>query len=354
MNLRVTISTIVAVLLITAGLTSCGSSSNASHLLYVTTGQGIYAYRITNGSGESTSIFTTPFVIGNAPAGIAIDPSDQFAYVANQADNTISLLKIDSVTGTLTEVLPRTQAGFSPHDLVIDPSGTTLFVANQLSNDLSTFSIGSGGSLSLVSTTQLGSTPTSLAFSNGLLFVGVPNFSNVYVFAVSSGNLAPVAGSPFLVSNGIGSVTVDPAGKFLYVPNPGAETISAFSIQANGSLTAVPGSPFAPTASTAPVGPVAAAADATSTHLYVANFGSSSVSQFSIGTNGSLASLIPATASVSTNPAFVVFDPVGKYLFVGNVGSNSVSEMDINSDATLGASTSISVPTVPQAIALTK
>jgi 6-phosphogluconolactonase len=363
MNLRQTITALLMSLLTAACLCSCGSpfssSSPATHLLYVTTGQGIYGYRIDNKSGNSTPLPAAPFVIGNAPAGIALSPSGQFAYVANEDDNTISLLKIDSVSGILSEVLPRTPAGgFAPNQMLLDPAGSTLFVANQLSNDVTTFSVGSSGALTLVSTASVGSQPSNLAFANGLLFVAVPNFSRVYVFSVSSGTLTAVNGSPFLVSDGVASVTVDSAAKFLYVPNVTTNTISGFSISNSGNtvtLTPIPGSPFAPSAATLPIAPVAAVLDATATHLYVANSGSTSVSQFSVGTDGSLTSLTPATVSVGTNPAFLVFDPDAKYMFVANVGSRSITELAVNSDATLGTtSQSISVPSVPQGLVLTK
>jgi len=353
MNLRTSI-VLVTALLVAAGVSGCGSSKS-SHLMYVSTDQGIYAFRIDNASGGLTSIFTAPFVIGNGPAGIVIDPSRQFLYVANQVDGTISQLKIDSVSGNLSELMPRTQSGFSPNAMIMDSTGSTLFVANQLSNNISAFSVGSGGALKLVSTTSVGSQPTGMAFANHLLFVAVPNFSRVYEFAESSGNLTPANGSPFLVSGGVASVAVDPGAKFLYVPNPSTNTISGFSIGSGGAVTVIPGSPFAPTGTTLPTNPVFAAFDAAVTHLYVANFGSANISQFAIGANGSLTSLTTATVSAGTNPALIVFDPLGKYVFVANVGSKNISEFTINSDATLATTgNTVTLPTVPQGLVLTK
>src|SRR5436305_1103082 len=209
MKLRQTITALLMSLLTAAGLCSCGSS-HGSHLLYVTTGQGIYAYRIDNKSRQSTSVFSAPFSVGNASGGIIVSPSGQFAYVANEDDNTISQYKIDEASGSLTEVLPRTPAGgFSPNNMVMDSSGSTLFVGNQLSNNVAAFSVGSSGTLSQVSTAAVGSQPSNLAFANGLLFVAVPNFSRVYVFSVSSGALTAVNGSPLSVNN-LTSLTVDP------------------------------------------------------------------------------------------------------------------------------------------------
>ena len=72
------------------------------------------------------------------------------------------------------------------------------------------------------------------------------------------GNLTPVTGSPFLTSgtgvgpgnmtdaqwNSDGEVITNAAGTLLFAVNGHTNTIAAFSINADGSLTAVPGSPL--------------------------------------------------------------------------------------------------------------
>lgn len=364
MNVRLTIL-VLALIALVGSLCSCGgffSSSTTTHLLYISTGQGIYAYRVNNKDGSSSPISSAPFYAGNTPAGMVIDGSGNRAYVANQADNTISLLTIDHSSGVLTEVMPRAGVGgFSPNQIALDPAGTTLFVANQLSNNVAALSIGANGTLTAPTSSQvvqLASSPANLAVANGLLFVAAPTFSQVYVFSTSSGNLSPVNGSPFTVSDGVGSVTVDSGAKYLYVTNPSTNTISGYTISYSSStntitVAVIPGSPFAPNTGTA-TQPNAAILDATTTHLYVANSGSSNVSLFSVGSNGALTSPTTATAPAGSNPRQMIIDPNGNYLLVGNVGGRSVSELSIKSDGTLGTAQTISVPSVPQALAVTK
>lgn len=365
MNLR---QVFTLILIAVAGtLCGCGvfSSGTTTHLLYVSTGQGIYAFRIENKSGFSSQIPSSPFYVGNTPAGMVIDASGDHAYVANQVDNTISLLTVDHSSGVLTEVLPRTSVGgFSPNQIALDSAGTTLFVGNQLSNNVAALSIGAGGTLTAPSNTQvvqLASAPANLVSANGLLFVAAPSFGQVYVFSVSSGNLSPVNGSPVRLADGVGSVTVDPSAKYLYVTNPSTNTISGFTIQYSSSsntiaLGPIPGSPFAPNvgAGTSLSQPVAAVLDSTATHLYAANYGSANVSLFSIGSNGDLTSLTTPTATAGTNPSQLLIDPNGNFLLVGNVGAKTVSVLPIKSDATLSTAQSITVATVPQALAVTK
>ena len=362
MNLRYAIP-VLLLLAAAAALSSCGSS-NSSHLLYVSTGQGIYGYRIDNKTGASTALPSAPFIVGNTPSGMVIDSSGQRGYVANQSDNTVSLLTIDSTSGVISEVLPRVATGgFSPSQLLLDDASHTLFATNLLSNNISTFSIGGSGGLTLATTTSLPDSPSNIAFAGGLLFAATPNFSRVYIFSVSSGTLTALTGSPLVVTEGVGAVTVDPSAKYLYVTNPGNNTISAYSIQyASGSnqitLTVIPGSPFlsSPSATTTAIAaPVTSILDSNTTHLYVANSAAGNLAVFSVGTNGSLTATTGSLATTGTNPRVLAFDPIGNYLLVGNVGSKTITEFTIKSDATLSSTgQTVNLASVPQAIAVTR
>jgi 6-phosphogluconolactonase len=63
----------------------------------------------------------------------------------------------------------------------------------------------------------------------------------------ANGGLTPVAGSPFPAGVSPAAITVDPSGVFVYVTDYDLNNISAFSISSTGSLNPVPGSPFGPT-----------------------------------------------------------------------------------------------------------
>jgi len=181
------------------------------------------------------------------------------------------------------------------------------------------------------------------------LYVPVPNFSAVYAFTVNSGVLAPVAGSPFNVASGVSTLATDPAGKFLFAPNPTTNTVTVFTLS-TGALSAGPGAFGTGTT------PVAAITDSTGAYLYLANFGSSNVSQFKIdSTTGALTVFTTSTVSAGTHPLFEALDLTGKFLFVGNQGSSSISEFSFNTDGSLasnGNSIQLSVP--PRSIAFTK
>jgi 6-phosphogluconolactonase (cycloisomerase 2 family) len=347
----------LALLLAVGVLSSCNSQS--THLAYVTAGSnGIFAYRIKNSNGVVTNIFTSPFLFGDSTFGLVVHPSNQFALVANQQDGTISRLKIDLTSGALTETLPRTPAGLSPGPMILDSGSSFLFVADQGLNQILVFSVAANGSLSQVSSAPVGSTPTGLVLaSTGFLFVPVPNFSAIYVFSVSSGALTQVCSSsgpvcsPFKVTDGVASIAVDPAGKFLYATNPATNTVSGFVIQSGGSLTPVPGVVFA-----TGISPDAAAVDPSGKSLYVTNSGATTLSQYTIdSTTGDLTALTTTSPNVGSNPGFIAFDPDGTFVYVANLGSHSITQLTINSDGSLGAtSNTILVNAVPRALAFTK
>ena len=145
------VSVALAVLAIVGLLAGCGSSGHGTHLAYVAAGQDIFAYRLDNNSGAPTAITGSPFLTGTSPASVIVHPSNHFLYLANQGDNTISRFKIDSSSGALTEVTPRTPTDISPSAMTMDSGGNFLFVANQGSNDVIAFSIASDGTLTQVS-----------------------------------------------------------------------------------------------------------------------------------------------------------------------------------------------------------
>jgi len=361
---------LAAVFLTALATGACSSAAHSSRVAYVTISSGINAYRLDTVSGSVTSIFSSPFVVGSSPFGIALDPSNQFAFVANQGENTISLLKIDVASGSLKEVLPRTSAGQSPGPMLMDSGGHFLFVANQGSNDISVFSIASSGALSPVTqpngslTVPVGSTPSDLSMPNSgnLLFVSVPTFSSVYAFTVSSGALTAAPGSPVAVADGLTSVTASPTGNYVYIPNPATNTISGYSVHpaAPALLQMLPGSPFVNLCGTAAAAtcptPVGAAFSPGGNHLYVANYGSTDLSQYTINTStGALTAITTTAPTAGTNPSFIMFDPGGIFAYVANVGSKSITQLKLNSDGSLSSNgNSIQVGDVPRALAFTQ
>lgn len=354
---------VAALITLTLAAVGC-SSSSAVRFAYVATGQGIYAFRMNSKTGEGSIVFGSPFLTELAPStaaspsSVVVHPSNHFLYASNQDTSTISFFKINSATGALDEVLPRTAlvtssggVGLSPAVMTMDSGGKYLFVGNQVTNDIWVYSIGSSGTLTFVSSAQVGASPASLTLSgsDGFLYVPVPTFSAVYVFSVSAGVLAQV-GTPIIVNGGVGHLGIDPGGKFLYVPNPSLNTVTVLLIQADGSLAPGPGL-FATGTS-----PVAAATNATGAFVYVANSASTNLSQFQVDTTtGALTALTTSVAGTGTNPESIVVDPDAKFVFVINEQSNSITEFTINTNGTLATTgNALQLSVVPRSLSLTR
>jgi 6-phosphogluconolactonase (cycloisomerase 2 family) len=107
-----------------------------------------------------------------------------------------------------------------------------------------------------------------------------------------NGKLNDVSGSPFAVSgsaNGLGPLVVDPYGNNVYVLGTLSNTVSGFKISpVSGSLTAL----TPPTVATG-ANPTSIAIRGDDNWMFVTNYQSASVSQYSI---------TPATGALSTLP----------------------------------------------------
>jgi YVTN family beta-propeller protein len=64
--------------------------------------------------------------------GVAVDPAAGTVYVANEGDNTVSV--IDEATGAVTGTIP---VGPAPEGVAVDPATGTVYVANESGNTVS-------------------------------------------------------------------------------------------------------------------------------------------------------------------------------------------------------------------------
>jgi len=337
----------------------CGSTS--SHYLYASIpgSNQIVAYREDPNSGVLTQLTGSPITAGSAVQSIAMHPSGKFLYAANSGDGPptgdVSLFTI-STTGAIAEVTPRTNVGSSPTILAMDSAGAFLYVGNSGSGSISAFSIDSGtGALTEVagSPFPIGMTPINMKVSpsGSTLYVTGGGFPCIIeAFNLNQGVLSVVPGSPFFTGRNPFGLTISSSGNILYTANTLDNSISEFTINADGSLTELSGSPIGEQYAA----PVTLFIDKSGAYLYVANQGSSNLAAYSIGSDGSLALLTGSPFGTGSQPNSLATDAGGKYLFVGNQQSPVIQSFSL--DTGTGALTSVasySVPGSPTSIALT-
>ncbi len=350
-----------------AGCISCGK--NSSHFVYATIPavNQVIVFREDPASGVLTQITGSPYTVGDGASSVVIHPSGNFLYVSNpgQNENDISLFTIAS-DGALTEVFPRTPVGSSatePTLLAIDPAGAFLYVANVGSNNISVFSINtSNGALSQIngSPFYIGVTPHNIQLTpkGDFLYVTAPSASRGLIegFSVNSGTLTALNPTNTDDPDPYG-LAIDPSGTHLYTGNYGSNSISIFTIgiPSPGALQEVSGSPLNG-GSNITTSPISLILDAKGQFLYVADQGSNNVASFSISSSGLPTAL---TTSTTTNafasegsPSFLVMDPNGKYLFVGNQASAAGIEVFEVSSGSLTAISTYAVGNTPSSIAV--
>ena len=354
---------IVFALILALGLAGCaGSSSSASNNPGPAPGPGGTTPPPGGGGG------TPP-----PPPPPASNPA--LVYVANAMNDTLSAFQINSSGGL--QPVAGSPLSAAPAKSVFLLSGTAdgkfLFASEDAGitggeeSGVMAWSVNPGnGKVTPVAGAPFlenpgGAGPRELQVTPNGKFVYVVNINTDtvagYAINPSSGALTQVPGSPFSVGttpNNLGCVscplgiTIHSSGRFVYVANSTADSISGFSVdQMTGSLTPVAGSPFV-------VGPAVGcpprAIDCDSevavsgNFLYFTNADADSASgRRGAGTSGIFGfNIDPATGSIlpmpgspfinnAIGPEQLAVDRSGKFLYLANGGSASVSAFAINS-----------------------
>ena len=288
------------------------------------------------------------------PNRLAVDPSGKYVYVTNLkggASNTggsISQYTIDQTTGALAAMTPAVvAAGGGSTDIAVHPSGKWAYAVSSKNPGAAVvqYTIGAGGTL-----TQASSALTTYVFPNFLaihpsgkyLYVTIQN-GTVDQFTIDQTTGALSAMSPASVNfTGAGTttfaITVDPSGKYAYVTDYYTGAISEYTI---GATTGA----LAPLATTTVAGSVLYAAwitvDPSGKYAYAANPGdkSTAISQYTIGANGVLTAMSPASVAATSPGTNVQVDASGKYLYMtsgnGAGATNIVTQYLIGANGTL-------------------
>ncbi len=271
-------------------------------------------------NGQLTALSVPTAATGVGPNSITIDRTDSFVYVANYGDATVSQYTISTGTATapagalVPMTAPTVAAGMGAASVVIDPTANFAYVANYIGDTISQYSVAPGNA----------STP-------------------------GAGALTPLATATVTAGDGPNSVVVDPTGKYAYAANVLSNTVSQYTIGADGTLTAMTPATVATGAA-----PFNLTVDPSGKYVYVANRDANTVSQFNIGTGGALVALTPATVATGSGPSSVAVDALGQFVYVTNRGTVSSSFTTLVPATTVsqfsigagGVLTPISPPTV--------
>ena len=328
------------------GLIATANSSDSS----------VSVFKVDSVTGLLTPVVQSPAsnaTTGTGPRSVAFSPSGGVIAVANEYSDSVSMFKVDSVTGLLTPVVqsPASNAttGTGPSSVAFSPSGGIIAVTNEASNSVSMFKVDSVTGLltpvvqSPASNATTGTVPSSVAFSpsGGVIAVTNSGSNSVSMFKVDSvtGLLTPVTQSPAsnaTTGNSPSSVAFSPSGGVIAVTNQFSGSVSMFKVDSvTGLLTPVVQSPASNATTGSSSNPSSVAFSPSGGVISVANLGSSSVSMFKVDTVTGLLTPAPSTpasyATTGFSPVSVAFSPSGGHIAVTNEGSSSVSVFAVTS-----------------------
>jgi 6-phosphogluconolactonase len=292
---------------------------------------------------------------------IAAAPTSNYLYQTDVLSRSVLAYSIDLKTGALKAVKGSPyllgNGSLGAVGIAITPTFSALYVSD-FNGSIAGFSINrSTGELTALAHSPFaaGDFARDLAIdsTSKFLYANGPVGSVLGYTINADGSLSAVPSSPYLVvplNAAPEGVALDPSGKFLYVSLAGIGKIGAFSIDGStGAFAPVAGSPF-------PAGNKPEAIGVTPGHfLYAVNAADNTISAYKVSTvDGSLAAVarspFPTGTPVDNNllapfSGSVAPDRAGSFLWIGAPQSGSLASFSINSST--GALTPLGVTTLP-------
>jgi 6-phosphogluconolactonase len=343
-------------------IATVGEALDHGYLVYVGTytgkgSEGIYAFRFDPATGESGPVGLAAAT--DSPSFLEVDPKGRFLYAVNEIDmfhqepsGAISSFAIDRESGALRLLQQVSSLGKGPAHLSLDRSGRYLMVASYDSGNVAVLPIGNDGRLGprTAFVQDVGSSVDPVRQAGPHVhFIHVTNDNRfalaadlgldkllVYRFDATTGSLTP--GSPQFVTVDPGAgprhVAFAPSGKYVYVINEMASTVTIFAYsQSAGTLLRKQ------TISTLPEhfnGSNTAAeitVDAKGRFLYVSNRGDDSIVVFRIDPDSESVTPLERVLSGGKTPRHFAIDPTGTWLFAANQDSHDITLFRIDPDS---------------------
>ncbi|MGW1035816.1 lactonase family protein [Streptomyces antibioticus] len=183
------------------------TAPDGGHVLAVDLGTDtVYSYRLDERNGTLTEVAQAHTRAGAGPRHLTFHPGGRYAYLANEADDTVAVCGYDAATGRLTIGAPQStgaKAGTNyPAQFAVTPDGAHAFLANRGDNTLARYAVEADGArLRLLGTVPVaGDFPRQIALSpdGGLLFAANQRSGTVGVFRVDAASGEPrLTGEPF-------------------------------------------------------------------------------------------------------------------------------------------------------------
>jgi 6-phosphogluconolactonase len=312
---------------------------------------------------------------GASPTSVTVDPTHHYVYVTDSSDNNVHQYVIQK-DGTLAPNSPATvdapsvsgSAGLQ--GLGFDPQGRFAYVLH-IGNGITQFSVGTDGALEALAVPEVSTVtpgPWMIKFSSDDRFAYVADHGTdfpgllpipgdgveQYAVAPDTGELSHLSPAYALAGYATSDVALDATNTYAYATS-GDNAVYEYSVGSDGELTPLsPASVTGVFASGIVIHPNNKYAYATSASAVISTSNEpGSVSQFNLGTGGQLQPMATPTAPAGNGAASVTFDPLAQFVYVVNRSDDTVSEYSIGSDGSLTAIGTVATGHTPGQIATT-
>lgn len=313
------------------------------------TSEGIYLYRLQLATGELRRVGVTGGVVN--PSYLALDRGRRRLYAVNEVTEyegrpggAVSAFAVEARTGALSFLNRQPSMGGAPCYVALAGAGRFLLVANYVGGNVAVLPVRADGGLGEATdvkqfegASRVNPERQEAPHAHCVLPGGGDRHAYacdlgtdkvmVYRFDSRRGKLTPAPVPSAQVKPGAGPrhLAFHPGGRFAYVMNELANTVTAFARDpASGSLREVQTVPALPAG-------FAGANTGADIHvapggrfLYCSNRGHDSITAFKVDGRAGTLSLVAHEPTRGRTPRNFAIDPTGTYLLVANQNSDSI------------------------------
>jgi 6-phosphogluconolactonase (cycloisomerase 2 family) len=282
-----------------------------------------FGYSFNSSTGALTPIPGSPFTLSNLGGTFTFHPSGNYLYMANSNGQSIDAYSVTRATGALT-VTSSVATCINPTPLRFSPDGTfayttcSMTTSHVVSPSLESFAVGANGALTHLASTPAPELASDLTVDPSGQFLYLST-STPYILASIigvNGVAGPVGRIGTQVNPSLSNVVVGgPAAvhhtpRTAYISSTGDNTLSTYTVNADGTLTLLQTPP-----TSTPASPFSLSLWSWGTDLVLASEGASpAIDFFSLSSvtglpaaNGSLAN--------ATHAGGAAIDPSGEFAF---------------------------------------
>jgi 6-phosphogluconolactonase len=345
--------------LLTASLLASPAAAEGPLRVYIGTytgekSKGIYLSRLDLATGALSPAEVAAEV--KNPSFLAIHPNGKLVYAVNEVadlggkpSGAVSAFAIEPQDGKLKLLNQQSSQGAGPCHLVVDSAGKNVLVANYGSGSCAALALGEDGRLGEATSAiqhqgksinpgrQEGPHAHSINLdaANRFAFVADLGLDKVLIYRFDGASGKLTANDPPSVSVAPGAgprhFALHPSGKFAYVINEIANTVTAFSYDASGgrlqeiqSIGTLPDD-FKGTSHTAEV-----VVHPSGKFVYGSNRGHDSLAIFAIDAATGKLTAAGHEPTGGKTPRNFAIDPSGKWLLAENQGSGTIVVLAID------------------------